>query len=267
MISSLIVLVITIFVFFVLFYIAKFIINNFGFKSHRLFDLREYFPQDEIHTLRQVFYLIILLLSFVVLLYTFVYYDKNFFVFCFVEILFFVYVSVKMEYNTFKRKLLFLTFIPYGSLSFLIIHSLHHTFPFLINGMYINLLDFIHIIACFYIIKIYYEKFKQYTSSNSLSFSILLLFSIVFVSFIFTIIFEHTDPIDSLNMVSNAFTSNGYTILGKSTVGKLNAIFLVWSGYILSGVGTATLASAILIRHFNHKLDEIKELIEKNNED
>ena len=102
---------------------------------------------------------------------------------------------------------------------------------------------------------------------NGLGFSILLLFLIISVSFIFTMIFEGVDPIDSLDMVSNAFTSNGYTILGKSTVGKLNDIFLVWSGYVLSGVGTATLTAAILTRHFNRKFDELKELIEKNNDD
>ena len=57
-------------------------------------------------------------------------------------------------------------------------------------------------------------------------------------------------------MVSNAFTSNGYAILGNSIPGKLNALILVWGGYILSGVGTATLTAAILMKHFNNKFDE-----------
>ncbi len=73
-------------------------------------------------------------------------------------------------------------------------------------------------------------------------------------------------------MVSNAFTSNGYAVLGKSIPGKIDAIALVWGGYLLSGVGTATLTSAILINHYsnklkevNDKLDKLEELIKENN--
>ena len=66
-------------------------------------------------------------------------------------------------------------------------------------------------------------------------------------------------------MVSNAFTSNGYAVLGDSPIGKLNSLFLVWGGYILSGVGTATLATALVSRHFNKKFKELEELIKSNN--
>ena len=72
-------------------------------------------------------------------------------------------------------------------------------------------------------------------------------------------------------MVSNAFTSNGYAILGKSSIGKLNSIVLVWGGYIISGVGTATLTASILLRHIkkrdeeiNKRLDELESLIKNN---
>jgi hypothetical protein len=74
-------------------------------------------------------------------------------------------------------------------------------------------------------------------------------------------------------MVSNAFTSNGYAILGSTGIGKLNAIALVWGGYILSGVGTATLTAAILSKHnqkhneeLNKRLDELESLIKNNQE-
>ena len=63
-------------------------------------------------------------------------------------------------------------------------------------------------------------------------------------------------------MVSNAFTSNGYAITGESVVGKIISIFLVWSGYIISGAATATLSAAILIAHFNRKLNRYDEKFE-----
>ena len=68
-------------------------------------------------------------------------------------------------------------------------------------------------------------------------------------------------------MVSNAFTSNGYAVLGTSPIGKLNSLFLVWGGYILSGVGTATLSAALVARHFNKKFETLEELIKNNNAD
>ena len=75
-------------------------------------------------------------------------------------------------------------------------------------------------------------------------------------------------------MVSNAFTSNGYAVLGNSIGGKINAIVLVWGGYLLSGVGTATLTAAILINHYRNKLekidkklDNLEELIKEKNND
>ena len=68
-------------------------------------------------------------------------------------------------------------------------------------------------------------------------------------------------------MVSNAFTSNGYAVLGSSILGKVNSLFLVWSGYLISGVGTATLTVALLTRHYNKRFDELEKLIKENNKD
>jgi len=68
-------------------------------------------------------------------------------------------------------------------------------------------------------------------------------------------------------MVSNAFTSNGYAILGTTIAGKINGLFLVWAGYVLSGVGTATLTLALITRYYNKKFDELKEMIEELKEE
>ena len=135
----------------------------------------------------------------------------------------------------------------------------------LFGNTFIGILDLIHLPVFIYFIKLYYDKFREYTNSNSLGITIILLFTIVFISFFITQFTEGVTPLDSLVMVSNAFTSNGYAILGSSTVGKINAVFLVWGGYILSGVGTATLASAILIRYFNSRFEKLEKMIEENN--
>ena len=138
-------------------------------------------------------------------------------------------------------------------------------------------MDLLHFPALLYMIKILYCKFKEYTDRHTLGFSIILLLSIIFFSSIITTILENVSMFDALLMVSNAFTSNGYAILGESIGGKLNSIILVWSGYIISGAATATLTVAILLRHNNYQLenyekklddlqsslDELKEKLEK----
>ena len=101
------------------------------------------------------------------------------------------------------------------------------------------------------------DKFKTFTTKHNLGKSIFLLFSIIFITFILTLFVENEDPLNALVMVSNAFTSNGYAITGESVVGKIISIFLVWSGYIISGAATATLSAAILIAHFNRKLKRL----------
>ena len=110
--------------------------------------------------------------------------------------------------------------------------------------------------------KVYFDKFVEYTDTNSLGITIMLLFSIVFVSFFITMIVEGVNPLDSLVMVSNAFTSNGYAILGSTSPGVLTSTFLVWSGYIISGVGTATLAAAIVHRNSKKKFQKLEDKID-----
>ena len=63
-------------------------------------------------------------------------------------------------------------------------------------------------------------------------------------------------------MVSNAFTSNGYAILGNTPGGKINSVVLVWSGYIISGAATATLTAAIILRNIQHRLDEYNKKVD-----
>lgn len=191
---------------------------------------------------------------FVIILYTLVFVNGDLYTFTIIDLIISLYLAVNLDKSSLKNKLLFILIIPYGSLTFL-----------LFGDTIIGILDLIHIPVYIYFIKLYYDKFKEYTESHSLGITIILLFTIIFISFFITQFTEGVNPLDSLVMVSNAFTSNGYAILGNSTVGKINSIILVWGGYLLSGVGTATLASAILIRHFNRRFEKLEKMIEENN--
>ena len=167
------------------------------------------------------------------------------------KIYLFLFFAVNVKWGSLKNKILLFGLIPIGSLCVLFLTD------------YYLLIDVIHLITLAYFIKVYFDKFVEYTETNSLGITIILLFSIVFISFLFTIIVEDVSPLDSLNMVSNAFTSNGYTVLGTTGIGKVDAIFLVWSGFLLSCVGTATLTVSLVVKHLDRKFDDLEELARK----
>lgn len=253
---SVIELFIVLIVFFVLMGIGTFIYKRIRNSSNQFLNPLEYFPQEELHSLKQVFILIIMALCFINVLYSMVFYDGDLIYFAIFDILLSVFIAVTIKKETNWDKLLVILLVPYGSLCYVF-------FGF----QSIALLDFIHIPVFLYMVKYYYDKFREYTQTNSLGVTIVLLFAIIFISFLVTVTLESGNPLDSLVMVSNAFTSNGYAVLGSTIPGKINSIFLVWSGYIISGVGTATLTVAIMTKYFNKRLDELEELIKKNNED
>ena len=236
--------------------IFRFIFNRLNNSSHKLLNPKEYFPQEEIHSLRQIFYLIMMGLFFINVFYSLVFIEGDIIYFVIFDIFISLYLATKLDKSSFKNKILLLLLIPYGSLTYI-----------LFGNSLVGLMDIIHVPVFIYFIKVYYDKFREYTESNGLGIAIILLFALIFISFLVTQFVENVNPLDALEMVSNAFTSNGYAILGSSIAGKLNAIVLVWGGYLLSGVGTATLTSAILIRHFNERLDRLENLIEENKKD
>ena len=259
-------LVIVVLVFSLLVFAFKFVYNKLKSNSNRFFDLKEYLPEEEIHSLRQIFFLIMMLLCFILFIYAVSFTQSDLFVFAVIEIIMSIYLASKLDLSSLKNKIIFLFLIPFNALGIYVLklHSPDVLSDFLII---FSILDLLHSLVFIYFIKVYYDKFRQYTVNNSLGMSVLLLFLIIAISFFLTIFTEDVSPIDSINMVSNAFTSNGYAILGHSTLGKLNDILLVWGGYVLSGVGTATLTAAILSRSFNKRFDELEKLIEKNKKD
>lgn len=236
-------------------YLSKYIIKYIRKNSHiRILNLEEYLPVEEIQTLKQVSYLIMMTLFIIDIFYqlTFQGNDILFFI-CYDIILSLISLSLIRTENI-KSYLVLFGLMPFVSFDYLFLNS---------NNILLVLMLIIHFVTLVYLIFYFYDKFKRYTKSNGLSYSILLLFGIVFVSFIWTSFVEDVNLLDSLVMVSNAFTSNGYAILGHTIPGKINELFLVWSGYVLSGVGTATLTIALINKYYYKKFDELQQSIEE----
>ena len=253
--------VIAILIFGALFVAGKLIFKKLKDGKSRVLNPLEYFPEEEVQTLRQVFYLVMMLIFFVFILYIIVVPGNDFMGVAVVQLLVSLYIAFTLDYSSWKNRVLFFLLIPYESIALIAFNESIVLLP----------IYAIHVLVYAYLIKVYYGKFRHYTETNSLGITIILLFSIIFVSFIVTCFAENVDPLNSLVMVSNAFTSNGYAILGNTGIGKLTAIFLVWGGYTISVVGTATLTVAILSRHYkkrenelNKRLDELESLIKNN---
>ena len=247
--------IVEIIIFLLLTVLGVFISKRIMASNSRFLNPQEFLPEDEIHTLKQVFYLILMALCFINVLYSFSSSGNEIYYFELFDLILSLFVAITIDKSSWENRVLILLLVPYGALSFI-----------LFGVSLVSLLDLIHIPVFLYLIKHYYDKFHKYTESNGLTVAIVLLFIIIFVSFFITQIAENVNPLDSLVMVSNAFTSNGYSILGHSIPGKINSIFLVWGGYIISGAGTATLTAAILIRHFNKRLDELEKIMEEGSD-
>ena len=227
-------------------------------------DIDQYLPEDEVHNLRQLSYLILSTLLIVDVVYLF-FFNVNEYTLAIFDVFISMVSAVLVYKRTPLRVLAVLCLMPVSSTIFAL-YSLAGSQLFLLTNI-------LHFIAIGYVAVLFVHDFAEYSRSNNLGLYALMLFLIVTISIFVTSIVEKKNLLDAVTMVSNAFTSNGYAVLGSSVFGKLDSVILVWSGYVLSGVGTATLASAILIKHFrakfnelNNKLDELEELI-KNQKD
>jgi len=233
-------------------FIYKIIKNNY--INH--INMNEYLPEDEVHTLRQVFYLILMALCVANIFYYLLGEGVEFInYFPIFDILLSLYFAITLDKTTTKNKIIWVLLIPYGTLSFV-----------LFNVTLIYYMDIIHLLVFAYLAKLSFDKFMKYTNSNGLGISIVLLFVIIFSSFFITQYSEGVNALDSLVMISNQFTGNGFAVFGNSIAGKLNSLLLVWGGYVISGASAATLTAAILIKHFRKRMEEIEKLIEGDDE-
>lgn len=258
--GSIIKILVAIGIFAALVYAAKYIVNKVRsssrLKDSKLTNPQEYFPSEEILSLNQVFYLVMILIIVMVCLYLAFDWQEGFYFVYLLDIVVSVYLALKMDKDTLKDKIILFLLVPFGSIIGIVF-----------GESILALLDVTHTIGYLYFIKFYYRKFVEYTENNGLGVTIILLFIIILVSFLFTILVEHVSPMDSMTMVSNAFTSNSFDVSGQNIVSKINSLILAWGGFILSGVGTATLAASIVNGYVTRQFDEMKDLVKKKKEE
>lgn len=247
-------LLIVVAVFLVLTVLAEFIIKRLKGTNYFL-SVNDMLPEDEVHSLRQVFYLILMALCIVNIFYALTISDINLVYLAIFDVALSLYFAVTLDKSSTKNKVLWLLLVPYGALSFILFDK-ENLFVFAV----------IHIFVFIYFGKQSFDKFREYTSSNGLGVTIVLLFIIIFGGFFVAQYSENANALDSLVIVSNQFTGNGYGIFGETILGKLNSLLLVWGGYVMSGVSAATLTAAILTRRFKREFEELKELIEGEDE-
>ena len=226
--------------------------NKFG----NSINTNELLPEDEVHTLIQVYYLILMALCVVNIFYSLMGSGNDMYYFAIFDVALSLYFAITLDMGTWKNRVVWLLLIPYGSLAYS-----------LFGISLVIFADFLHAFLFIYIAKLNLDKFVEYTNSNALGITIILLFAVIFAGFFITQYSEGKNALDSLVIVSNQFTGNGYSVFGSTISGKLNSLLLVWGGYILSGVGAATLTAALLIRHFKKEFAELRELIEEGEDE
>ena len=250
--STLYHLAVVIIIFLVLTILGKLIYRVLKNKGRNSININELLPEDEVHTLVQVFYLILMALCVVNIFYSLMGSGNDLYYFAIFDIVLSLYFAITLDMSSWKNRIIWLILVPYGSL----------VYP-LFGISLVIFADFIHAFIFIYFAKINLDKFVEYTNSNALGITIILLFAVIFAGFFITQYSEGVNALDSIVIVSNQFTGNGYSVFGNTISGKLNSLLLVWGGYILSGVGAATLTAALLIRHFKKEFEELRQLIEE----
>ena len=232
-------------------------IKKYLFKHYKkLMDPKEFLPKEEIFSLKQVHYLILILFIYLCIINFFFnrFFEVSnelFLINSLIDIIVSTYIVVAFYDCSTRSRITSIFLMPLASISALVFGS-----------TLLGYWDFIRIPTLLYMVVVLYHRFLEYTDENGLEKLILILVSIIFTCLVLTILLENQNPINSLAMTSNAFTSNGYAVLGDTPGGILTSTFLVWSGYIISGVGTATLAATIVHRNSKKKFEKLEAKID-----
>ena len=248
-------IIVSVGIFIVLCFIGQQLKKIYLNHSRKMMDPQEFFPKEEIMSLKQVYYLILILFIYICIINFFI--DRQwidtelFLVNSLIDIFISLYIIITYYDGSTRSRIISIFIMPLASISSIVF-----------GGSLLVYWNLIRIPALLYLAVQFYHKFLDFTHENRLGKLILILVSIIFTCLVVTIFLENQNPINSLAMVSNAFTSNGYAVLGDSTGGVLTATFLVWSGYVISGVATATLAAEIVHRNSKKRFEKLEEKID-----
>ena len=111
-------LIIEIVIFLVLTLIAKFLFKKMKNSSNRYLNPTEFLPEDEVHTLRQVFYLVLMSCFLITIFYSLTFSESDVFYLAIFDIFISLVAVMLLDESLFKNKILWLLIVPYGSLSF-----------------------------------------------------------------------------------------------------------------------------------------------------
>ncbi|MDO5849640.1 MAG: hypothetical protein Q4P14_00370 [Methanobacteriaceae archaeon] len=220
-------------------------------------------PNEQTQELRQVFYLILAGLLFIDLYYLILIntsYSHDLVNFAIFDLILSIFAGIYVfdKDNLIKTIILLITLVPLTSYAL-----------FSLDGITMDIfiiIEIIHSIGIIFIIIETILRFREYSKSNRLGYTILILYMIVFICVFLTTKAENLNILDSLVYCSNAFTSNGYGLVNATNYfGKIISIVLVWSGYLLSGVGTALLTLALVNNYYKNKLKEQEDKINEIN--
>ena len=135
---------VVIIIFLILTGILKLIAKKLRASSNRLLNPKEYFPEEELHSLKQIFYLIMMALCFINVLYSLVFTQSDIIYLTVFDVLFSLYIASTLDTSSLKNKILLILLIPYGSLTYI-----------LFGDSMIGIIDFIHTPVFIYLIKLY----------------------------------------------------------------------------------------------------------------
>ena len=128
-------------IFAVMVFIAKFASAKFKaselFKSSRFFNPQEYLPEEELSTIKQVLYLVMIVIIVMNMLYLFFGWRDDSFNLLLFDIIISLYLAVGMDISSVKNKFILFLLIPFGSIaqlvdptSWIVFFDLFHVFVF-----------------------------------------------------------------------------------------------------------------------------------------
>lgn len=109
-------LVIPILIFGILFVVGKLIYKKLDNSESRLLNPSEYLPEQELETLKQVYYLIMMLILFIFIIYITSVHKMDVFPIAILQIVVSVYIALTLDYSSWNNRILFFLLVPYESI-------------------------------------------------------------------------------------------------------------------------------------------------------